>query len=225
MTEVPSSAHEPRQVAEINKSSTIEHCFKKRHTKITPVSELYKYRADLEKLLDYRTNAADSHQINAFSPLYYKKVYISESELITTKVPSYMGTEFDIFAPKPRQIAVEGTFETIYKPIVSIDQTDIEFLISGDSETHIDLDLKQYIKRQLLKEDNTELGDTAYTTGINSLLPSLFSQCSISLNGTQITQGTDLYNYRAYLETLINYGSDAADRTLKMLSGTWIQVT
>ena len=43
------------------------------------------------------------------------------------KVPSYMGTEFDIFAPKPRQMAVEGTIETIYKAIASIDQTDIDF--------------------------------------------------------------------------------------------------
>jgi len=66
MTEVPSSAHEPQHVR-----STIG----QRHTKITPVTELYKYRAELEKLLDYGTYAADSHQINAFRPLYYKKVY------------------------------------------------------------------------------------------------------------------------------------------------------
>jgi len=43
------------------------------------------------------------------------------------EVPSSMGTEFDIFARKPRQLAVEGTTETIYKPIASIDQTAIEF--------------------------------------------------------------------------------------------------
>ena len=89
------------------------------------------------------------------------------------KVPSYMGTDFDIFASKPRQVAVEGTFETMYKPIASIDQTHIEFLIPGDSETYIDLDLKLYFKGQLLKEENTELGDTDYTTGINNLLLSL----------------------------------------------------
>ena len=29
------------------------------------------------------------------------------------------------------------------------------------------------------------------------------------------TQGTDLYNYRAYLETLLIYGRDAADSHLK----------
>ena len=127
------------------------------------------------------------------------------------EVPSRMGTDFHIFAPKPRQVVVEGTTETIYKPIASIDQSDIEFLIPGDSETYIALDIKLYIKGQLLKEDNKELGDTDYTTGINNLLHSLFSQCNISLNGTQITQDTYLYNYRAYLETLLTYGSDAAE--------------
>ena len=91
------------------------------------------------------------------------------------EVPSYMGTEFDIFAPKPRQVAVEGTFETIYKPIASIDQTDIEFLIPGDSETYIDLELIFYIKGKLIKGVNTVLGDNDYTAGINNLLHSLQS--------------------------------------------------
>ena len=141
------------------------------------------------------------------------------------EVPSHMGTDFDIFAPKPRQIAIEGTIETIYKPIASIDQTDIEFLKTRDSETYIDLDLKLYIKGKLMKEVNTQLGDTDYTAGMNNLLHSLFSQCSIIFNGTQITVATDLYNYRAYLETLLTYGSDGAESHLKMLYGTWTQVT
>jgi len=86
------------------------------------------------------------------------------------EVPSYMDTEFDIFAPKPWQVAVEWTTKTIYKPIASIDQSDLEFLIPGDSETYIDLEIKIYIKGKLLKEDNTVLGDTDYTAGINNLL-------------------------------------------------------
>jgi len=42
------------------------------------------------------------------------------------------------------------------------------------------------------------------------LFHSLFSQCSISLNGTQITQASELYNYRAYIEIYLTYGTDAA---------------
>jgi len=71
-----------------------------------------------------------------------------------------------------------------------------------------------------MKEDGTNLTDTDYTAGINNFLHSLFSQCRISLNGTQITQATELYNLRAYLETLLTYGNDAADSHLKTLSGT-----
>ena len=141
------------------------------------------------------------------------------------EVPSFVGTDFDIFARKPRQLAVEKTPETIYKPIASIDQADIEFLITGDSETYIDLDLKLFIKGKLMKGNGTNLTDTDYTARITNLLNSLFSQCSISLNGTKITQATELYNYRAYLETLLTYGTDAADSHLKILSGTWTQVT
>jgi len=50
-----------------------------------------------------------------------------------------------------------------------------------------------------------------YHTGVtNNLLHSLFSQCTIVLNGTTITQSSELYNYRSYLDTLLNYGTDAA---------------
>ena len=53
-------------------------------------------------------------------------------------IPEYISTEFDLFARKPRQDGCVGTTETIYKPIASVDQTDIEFLIPADSDTYID---------------------------------------------------------------------------------------
>ena len=103
------------------------------------------------------------------------------------EVPSFVGTEFDIFGIKPKQIGTEETNEIIYKPIASVDQTDIEFMIPGDSDTYVDLDLKLFIKGKLLKEDGTALADTDNVAGIYNLLHSLFGQCTISLNGTQIT--------------------------------------
>jgi hypothetical protein len=39
-------------------------------------------------------------------------------------------------------------------------------------------------------------------------------QCSFSLNGVNITPATDLHHYRAYLETLLTYGSDATNTHL-----------
>jgi len=44
----------------------------------------------------------------------------------------------------------------------------------------------------------------------DNLIHSLFSQCSVTLNGLTIPQASEHYNYRSYLETLLTYGSDAA---------------
>ena len=49
-----------------------------------------------------------------------------------------------------------------------------------------------------------------FTAVANNFLISLFSQCSVNLNGVNITQASELYHYRSYLETLLIYGSDAA---------------
>ena len=54
--------------------------------------------------------------------------------------PSYVGTEFDIFVRKPKQSSTVEINETIYRPIASVDQT--EFVIPGDSDNYVDLDLK-----------------------------------------------------------------------------------
>lgn len=54
------------------------------------------------------------------------------------------------------------------------------------------------------------LDDKDFTAGTNNVLHSLLSQCIIDLNGLSITQSTELYHYRAYLETILTYGTDAA---------------
>ena len=42
----------------------------------------------------------------------------------------------------------------------------------------------------------------------------------MSLNGTTITQSTEIYNYRSLLETLLTYGNDAA--TTHLRNAMWI---
>jgi hypothetical protein len=55
---------------------------------------------------------------------------------------------------------------------------------------------------------------TDHTAVTNDLLHSLFSQCSVSLNGISITQASELYPYRSYLETILTYGTDTASSHL-----------
>jgi hypothetical protein len=76
------------------------------------------------------------------------------------------------------------------------------------------LDIKLYVKGKLTSVDGKDLDPTDFTAVTNNFLHSLFSQCSIALNGVNITPAADLYYYRVYLETLLTYGTDAANTHL-----------
>jgi hypothetical protein len=109
----------------------------------------------------------------------------------------FVSSEFDIFVSKQVQEFFHETVDVVYKPIASVDQRDLEFLIPADNETYIDPDIKVYIRGKLTKIDGKALDDKDFTSVTNNFLHSLFSQCTVSLNGTTITQATELYNYRS----------------------------
>ncbi|KAF0146863.1 MAG: hypothetical protein FD143_3201 [Ignavibacteria bacterium] len=55
------------------------------------------------------------------------------------------------------------------------------------------------------------------TVGPVNLLPhSLFTNIEVSLNGKQITEPTNYYQYRAYLETLINYSTTVLEKRMQI---------
>lgn len=53
--------------------------------------------------------------------------------------------EWAIFAPRPVQSLIVKTTETACKPITSVDQSDLEFLIPADHDTYIDSNIHIYI--------------------------------------------------------------------------------
>ena len=107
--------------------------------------------------------------------------------------------------------------ETACKPIASLDQSDLEFLVPADHDTYIDMNIQLYISGKLTKANGTELEVTDYTCVTNDVFHSLLGQCNITLNGVTRTLDADLYHYRAYFETLLNYGSDAVTSNLTMM--------
>jgi hypothetical protein len=62
--------------------------------------------------------------------------------------------DFHIFEQKPIQTAVLETRERKYKPVGTVDQTDLEFVVHGDNETYIDPNIHIYIKGKLVKNDD-----------------------------------------------------------------------
>ena len=85
-------------------------------------------------------------------------------------------TELDIFATKPVQTSTLETTETTYKPITSLGQSDLEFMIPADHDTYIDPNIQLYIHGKLTKADGTDLELSDHTCVTNNLLHSLFSQ-------------------------------------------------
>jgi hypothetical protein len=132
---------------------------------------------------------------------------------------AFVSSEFDIFAAKPVQESVLETTEVVYKPIASVEQSDLEFLIPADNETYIDVDIKLYIRGKLTAKDGTPLDNKDLTSVTNNFLHSLFSQCSVSLNRITITQASELYNYRSFLATILTYSNDAA--TTHLTNAFW----
>jgi len=66
---------------------------------------------------------------------------------------AFVSSEFDIFASKPVQHAIQETNVVVYKPIASVNQSDLEFLIPADHDTYVDPEIKFYIKGKLTKAD------------------------------------------------------------------------
>ena len=129
-----------------------------------------------------------------------------------------MKAELDLFTQRPIQSSILGTCEVVHKPIASLDNpSSIEFAILGRGDTYRDLSSVQLrLRIKLLKDNNNGLLDNTSNIGVvNNILHSLFRQCTVYLNGKAVSQSDINYHYRSYIETLLNYGNDAASTHLE----------
>ena len=127
-------------------------------------------------------------------------------------------TGLDIFSIPPVQTSVERGSWVEFHPIAPVtDSGPVEFTINGDSEHYLDL-INTYVHVQVkvLKPDDKDLGPADIVLPVNSFMNALFSEVDINLNGTLVSASTNTYPYRAYLETLFNYGNDAKESQLNL---------
>jgi len=103
-----------------------------------------------------------------------------------------------------------GTIESAYKPITPADENDLEFLIPADKINYIHLDIELYIRGTLVSVSGKDVDASDHTAVTNNFLHSLFSHCTVVLNGAKITQESEHYNDSSYLETVLTYDTEAA---------------
>lgn len=133
------------------------------------------------------------------------------SSLIFRDSPPCVKSELDLFSIPPTQTVIEKGQFVEYHPLANIsDGGPIEFNISGTGEEYLDLSASYlHVKAKVLKADGTNLPEKEAVAPANLFLHSLFSQVDVSLNERNISSATNTYPYRAYIETVLNYGEDA----------------
>ena len=125
-------------------------------------------------------------------------------------------SELSIFDLPPTQVGVTNVYYEEVRPISQVSgDSPIEFRISGqNSMDYLDLHGSQmYVKLKVLKADGSVLaGDK--TGPVNLFLQALFSSTEVTLqNKASITCN---YNpYRAMIQTLLKYGSEAKSSQLE----------
>ena len=100
-------------------------------------------------------------------------------------------------------------------PLASIAEgSPIEFLVKGADQLYLDLnDSRLHLRVKMTKADGTNM--TAATGAIINLpLHSLFCKVSVELNGRSVSYPNQMYLYRAYLETLLNYSKETQETRL-----------
>jgi hypothetical protein len=119
-------------------------------------------------------------------------------------------SSLNLFADVPVQVVVENSEWIQSKPFASITDGPIRIHREADYDTFIDLSqtiLEVACKITKANKTNITIGEKVATE--NLPLHTLFSQVDLELNGKVVSSSTTTYAYRAYLETLLTYGSDA----------------
>ena len=120
-------------------------------------------------------------------------------------------SELVLFSVPPTQVSVDSGMFVEYHPISSLtDGAPIEFEVSSSGDDHIDFaNSYLYVRAKITRANGNNLDNDDTVGPVNNFLHSLFSQVDISLNGTLITNSTNTYPYRAYIESLLSYGPPA----------------
>ena len=132
-----------------------------------------------------------------------------------------MKSELDLFSVPPTQVTAEqGSWSQIQLCNPVTDTGPYKFNISRDNMM---LDLNKNflrVKLRIVGADGAALtDDPPVVAPINYIAATFFKQIIVKLGDKEVYNSGSLYPYQAYLETLLNYGSDTKNGQLS--GGLW----
>lgn len=125
-------------------------------------------------------------------------------------------SDLDLFSVPPTQTSLESAKIVEYQPIASITNNGpIEFSVTGSDEDYVDASqIFLYLLTSIKKNKTEAVGDDDVIAPCNLFLHALFQQIDVILGGKKISSSINTYPYRAMIETLLNYGSEAKSTQL-----------
>lgn len=116
----------------------------------------------------------------------------------------------DLFVEPAVSASVDRTIWCTYQPLSSLESGPIEFYCAGSDNEYLDLSKTcLQLKAKVVHGDGSSLLATDDVSTTNLFLHSLFSKVDVFLNDVPVTDSIPTYPFKAYLQTLVNYGSDA----------------
>ena len=117
-------------------------------------------------------------------------------------------SEVMLFEPVMQQTFLQKEFDRKFHPIATIQPASpIEFFVKNSEKLYLDLNSSRIMVRcQVQKKDGTAMPDAAAskTGAVNLLLHSIFKEVTVQFNNKTVSDPSNMYAYRSYLETLIN---------------------
>jgi len=135
-------------------------------------------------------------------------------------------SQLALFELPPTQTAVDNIYYQDVLPISQVSgDSPVEFVISGQNGMEY-IDMKNtlvYVKDKIKKCDGTDIAVDENIASVNLLFHALFNQVDVALQGKTVVSTTKYYAYKAYIQTLLKYGSDA--KSSQLTTQLWLKDT
>lgn len=131
------------------------------------------------------------------------------SKLVSNQSRPGTTSKLDLFLVPPTQVQVESTKWLEIQPTHAVTHAGPYMFHLPSDPQYIDL-AKNFImfEARIMKDDATELAATDQVAPINCIAKTFFKQVILSMNNTEVSNSSDKYAYRSYLETHLNYSPD-----------------
>ena len=126
-------------------------------------------------------------------------------------------SSLDLFEKPPLLVTFENAFTQKTGPSYSPDGPMLEFEVLGDRNNFIDLQRTRLEKVLRVVQNNGNVLRTHATDAglrdtpnlVNNPLSSLFSECTLSLNGEKISTTNANFAHKSFIETEFSHGIDS----------------